>query len=636
VKDKDKTNKQLLDQLAEVCQTKKRSIIIRKYAPIVGGIVALFGVYLTSHYSYLLFHGIAEVFSIVIACGIFMFVWNSRRYLEGSYFILLGIAYLFVAGLDFVHTLAYPGMGVFQGSDTNLAAQLWVGARYVECISLLTALFLINRKIKVNFTLAGYAVVFSVLLVSIFQWRIFPVCFIEGVGLTPFKVASEYIISTFLIATIFLLWRRHGQFDTTVLRFLYVSIGLTIASELSFTLYVDPYGYFNMLGHLLKIASFYFIYKAIIQTGLKKPYELLFRNLKKSEIALRQSEEKYRSLFDQSMDAVYISTQDGRFIDVNPATTNLFGYTREEMLALDVRKIYVNPADRKRFQEEIERQESVTDYEVKFRKKDDTPMDCLLTATVRLTADRSVLGYQGVIRDITEHKRAEERIKHAAEEWRTTFDTITDLVSIHDKDFRIIRVNKAFADALTMKPRELVGKTCYQVVHGTNEPVPSCPYMKTLETKRSAIAGFFEPHLGIHLEIATSPIFNEQDKVVASVHVSRDITERKQAEEALRESEERYRNIVENMTDALIVHDLGGRILDVSDSTCELLGYERDKIIGEQIATFTDKESIQRSAAHLKQVTEEGALVFDSEVQKSDGSIVPVNISAKVDLPPKN
>ncbi|MBA7660194.1 Adaptive-response sensory-kinase SasA [subsurface metagenome] len=135
--------------------------------------------------------------------------------------------------------------------------------------------------------------------------------------------------------------------------------------------------------------------------------------------------------------------------------------------------------------------------------------------------------------EITQRKQVEEKIKRAAEEWRTTFDSITDFVSIHDKDFRLIRVNKAFAGAFKMKPAELIGKPCYEIVHGTNEPVPRCPHKVTLETKKPHMAEFFEPHLGIHLEIATSPIFNEKGEVVASVHLIRDITERKKMEEQL-------------------------------------------------------------------------------------------------------
>ena len=91
-------------------------------------------------------------------------------------------------------------------------------------------------------------------------------------------------------------------------------------------------------------------------------------------------------------------------------------------------------------------------------------------------------------------------------------------------------MNKAFADIFKMKPRELIGKTCYELVHGAKEPVPSCPHQKTLKTKKPARAEFLKPHLGIHLEVSTSPIFNEKGEVISSVHIARDITERKQAE----------------------------------------------------------------------------------------------------------
>ncbi len=135
--------------------------------------------------------------------------------------------------------------------------------------------------------------------------------------------------------------------------------------------------------------------------------------------------------------------------------------------------------------------------------------------------------------ELAERKRAEEALRHAAEEWRTTFDSITDLVSIHDRDFRLTRVNKAFADAFKMKPKELIGRTCYEVFHGTNEPVPHCSHKKTLETKEPATADFFEHHLGIHVELSTSPIFSEKGEAVSSVHVARDITGRKRMEEQL-------------------------------------------------------------------------------------------------------
>ena len=264
----------------------------KSYLAILFSIALLFGLYLTSLYSYLLFHGLAELFSIVIACGIFMLAWNSRRFLDNTYLLFIGIAYLFIGGLDLIHTLAYKGMGVFPGYDANLSAQLWVAARYVESLSLLSACFFIGRKLKTNLVFLGYISAMFLLLGSIFSWNLFPVCYVEGMGLTPFKKISEYIISLILLASIAMLFKKRHEFDEGVLRLLIASIILTIGSELAFTFYVHVYGLFNLIGHYLKIISFYLIYKAVIQTGLLRPYALLFRDLKRSEEALRTAHDE--------------------------------------------------------------------------------------------------------------------------------------------------------------------------------------------------------------------------------------------------------------------------------------------------------------------------------------------------------
>ena len=98
----------------------KQPLIKDKYMAILIGVLILYGLYLTSLYSYLLFHSIAEIFSIVIACGIFMVAWNARKILDNKYLLFIGIAYLFVSLLDIVHTLAYKGMNIFRGYDANV------------------------------------------------------------------------------------------------------------------------------------------------------------------------------------------------------------------------------------------------------------------------------------------------------------------------------------------------------------------------------------------------------------------------------------------------------------------------------------------------------------------------------------
>ena len=135
------------------------------------------------------------------------------------------------------------------------------------------------------------------------------------------------------------------------------------------------------------------------------------REHRQAEEALRESEEKYRALFEQSTDAIYIASQEGNFIDLNQSALDLFGYTREEMIGLDTKEIYPRPDDWHRFQMKLERDGSARDYEVKLRSKDRTTMDCLVTSTIRRATGGVILGYQGIIRDLTERKRLEQQVQ---------------------------------------------------------------------------------------------------------------------------------------------------------------------------------------------------------------------------------
>lgn len=135
--------------------------------------------------------------------------------------------------------------------------------------------------------------------------------------------------------------------------------------------------------------------------------------------ALRESEDRYRTLFETSADAVYVSTRSGALLEVNPAAQELWGGTREELLRLDVRELYHDPGDRERFQEEIERTGTVRNYEVRFRRRDGGVRDCLLAATARHASDGTVTGYQGIIHDITERKRAEQLVRASRDRLRS-------------------------------------------------------------------------------------------------------------------------------------------------------------------------------------------------------------------------
>ncbi len=263
--------------------------------------VVLIALYFTTSINYLLFHSLAEIFSIVVACSLFMIAWNSRQYIKNPYLMFIGIAYLFIGGIDLLHTLTYKGMPIFTDYDFY-ANQLWIGARYMESISLLLAFaFLYKEKsIRPYAVFAAYTIVTGLLIASVFYWKSFPECFVAGVGLTPFKKISEYIICLILSINICLLTISRDKFEPKVFHLLLLSIICTIISELAFTFYVSNYGFSNLVGHYFKIFSFILVYLAIIKTGIEKPYDLIFHDLNRTnqklaeEINIRRKSEQER------------------------------------------------------------------------------------------------------------------------------------------------------------------------------------------------------------------------------------------------------------------------------------------------------------------------------------------------------
>lgn len=243
-------------------------------------VLALIGLFFTSSYNYLLFHSLSELVSIVVAFALFVIAWNSKKYMRNQYLLFVGIAYFFIGFLDLLHTLSYKGMPIFTDYDFY-ANQLWIGARYLESLSLLWAFSYLYREKPVRpYLLLGAYILLTMLLVfSIFVWKIFPVCFIENQGLTAFKKNSEYIISAILALNIFLLFKNKHRFENVIYQLLLWAMICTIVSELAFTFYISNYGFSNLVGHYFKLFSFILVYEAIIKTALEEPYKIIFHEL---------------------------------------------------------------------------------------------------------------------------------------------------------------------------------------------------------------------------------------------------------------------------------------------------------------------------------------------------------------------
>ena len=150
-------------------------------------------------YNYNLFHVFAEGYSIVVALCVVFIVHNSSKYFHNNFLQFLSIGYLFISIIDFLHTLAFRGMNIFAGYDANLPTQLWIFSRYLASLTLLGAVRISTKQFNKFAVYYGiYAAITAIGLAAIFTGN-FPDAFIEGSGLTPFKITSEYVVIAIIV-----------------------------------------------------------------------------------------------------------------------------------------------------------------------------------------------------------------------------------------------------------------------------------------------------------------------------------------------------------------------------------------------------------------------------------------------------
>ncbi|MDD2253612.1 MASE3 domain-containing protein [Methanoculleus sp.] len=372
----------------------------------------------TSLYNYLLFHVITELVAVGIAIAVFTVAWNARTMRENSYLLVAGTGLLFVAAIGLIHTLAYDGMGIFAGYDANLPTQLWVASRYLLAGTFLAAPLLLRKNPAPRWVFAAFAGVTGALLLSIFAVPVFPDCFIEGSGLTPFKIISEYIIVALLALGAVAVYRLRDAFSPRVVNHLAAAIVVLMVSELAFTLYTDVYGLLNMVGHLLMVLAFGLIYVGFVETGIRQPYAVVFTGLKSSEERLRREKDRLGQYLDIAGTLFVVLDRDGRVTLINRRASEVLGCPADAAVGEPWIERFVPPAEGERcrgiflelMQDETEPNEYV---QTSVLTADGGERIIAWHNTVLRDDDGAVYGTLSSGEDITERQHAEEALGRA-------------------------------------------------------------------------------------------------------------------------------------------------------------------------------------------------------------------------------
>jgi len=558
----------------------------------VAGSAVLGGLFVVSRYNYLLFHGLVELFAVAVAWSVFFLVWSTRRLMRNDALLLLGIAYFFVGFIDLVHTLGYKGMGIFADSSASgHATRLWIAARGVETVSLVLFPLLLGRRIRAWPVLWAYAGVTALLMATIFAWDLFPDCYIEGAGLTGFKVGAEYAICLMLALAIGLLFKRRERLDATVLHPMIGAMAATIAGELAFTLYTDVYGLSNMTGHLLKVVSFFLVCLALVRASATRPFATLLRDFQREKEKLQEAEETYRSIFLNSQIGLFrTDMRTGELLDANDTVARFIGcQSREELLAepFDIAERYVDPEDRRKMVSMLESDGEFQNFEARFRRNDGSVL--WMRYSARLVPEKGWV--EGVSEDVTERKRMEAQLRRAAARYRRLEENVPAVIyqflMTPDGQFAFPYISEAVERMAGVPPAAVV-RDASSILDMIPPHERDAFRQGVLESAKTlapyrAVLRIVKDGRDLWFQCRSTPE-RQSDGSVLWDGVIVDVTKEHESQRQLR----LQAMVLDQISDRVTVTDLKGVITYVNEAEARSLGYGREDLVGASVEKYGD------------------------------------------------
>ncbi len=311
---------------------------------------------------------------------------------------------------------------------------------------------------------------------------------------------------------------------------------------------------------------------------------------KKADEEIKLASFYNRSLIEATLDPLVTIGPEGEIDDVNNATEIVTGYSRDELIGSDFSDYFTDHKRARKGYQQVFNEGFVKDYPLEIQHRDGHITSVLYNASVYRDESGDVVGVFAAARDITELKKAENDIIRAKEEWEKTFDAVPDLIAILDTNFRIVRANKAMANRLEVIPEEAVGLTCYNVVHGLTAPPSFCPFSKLLDDGSEHTAEVHEDRIGGDFIISVSPLHDVDGKLIGAVHVARDITERKKAEDEI------IKSLYEK---EVLLREIHHRVKNNLQIIASLLHLQEVTVSGEGVDVLKESEGRVKSMAMI-------------------------------------
>jgi PAS domain S-box-containing protein len=358
-------------------------------------------------------------------------------------------------------------------------------------------------------------------------------------------------------------------------------------------------------------------------------FSLNITNKIKAADALRKSEEKYRSVFENVQDVFYITKMDGTFIEISPSVKAVTGYDAMELIGSNAESIYIS-GNRNLLLDALKKNSKIKGFETQTSHKSGKIIDVTIDATLLFDSEGNPTHIESVLRDITERKKTEEALKKSEEKYRTIFENIQDVFFQSNFDGVVIDISPSILQHTGYTREELIGTSIasYYV-----NPKERENFLETLSANNE-VTDFviqmktkFEEIL--YISVNARLILGSDGKSYIEGAL-RNVNDRKKSEEALRKSEEKYRSIFENVQDVFFQTSLNDDLVTEISPSCERLsGYTREEIIGADAITFFYKP--EQRIQYLKSLHQKGEVLdYELELKTKKGELRNVSVSSKL------
>jgi len=337
----------------------------------------------------------------------------------------------------------------------------------------------------------------------------------------------------------------------------------------------------------------------------------------------------FKSLTEHSLVGIYV-IRENRFLYANQTVAEIFGYTREELMSNVGPLDLVSEKDRARVNDSIKARLSGSVQSARhswegIRKDGRTVVVESYGARIDWQGAPAVMG---TLLDVTERARAQEEIAHAAREWEATFEATNDAIWTMDLNRKVLRANKTTELLLGKGIEKLVGTPCFETVHGMQSPHPNCPFDECIKSGRRATR---EMEVGDKwFQITCDPIRDRAGNVVGVVHITTNITERKRAENLIRESEQRYRMLVEESPDGIGIFQ-DGKLVFINSGAVRALGYQsKEEMLGLKVEQLIHANDLEGALDRVRRRLSGETGMYPTEIRylRADGSHIPVEVVA--------